>query len=244
MVFNEREAIRFRLEKIAEEKKVLYQRDRELDKEYNFYIQRLRELDQNGLGSSSNLTHGQYAEEPALQNHTEEPSADRMKKKYNGNLKQYDFDALKRGLSQFKKKQLPNPPEKQESTKFRLDPNDRRRRGKQYNLEEVAKLVETILREHGKPMEIHKLRDLLGEKGYKWKHFLPTLPNIMKHSDRIDKPYRGHVTYVGDESEQGSDPARVASEEVASGSEESFEQDVKEAVSETADHAVSGQEHE
>lgn len=237
MVFNEREAIRLRLEKLSEEKKVLFQRDRELDKEYNFYIQRLRELDQNGLGSSTNLTHGQpaeYAPEPELR----EEAASSGKKKYHGNLRQYDFDALKRGLSNFKKKRTEESEVREERSKFRLDPNDRRRRGKQYNLQEVAVLVEEILKEHGEPMEIHTLRDTLVEKGYKWKHFLPTLPNIMKHSDKIQKPYRGHVAYVSDtQKEQDAETENSAKEEW-------MEADVKEAAGEIPDSVVAGKENQ
>lgn len=238
MVFNEREAIRFRLEKISEEKKILFQRDRELDKEYNFYIQRLRELDQKGLGSTTDLTHGQpaeYAPEPETREEPQEPG---MKKKYNGNLRQYDFDALKRGLSNFKKKRTETREIQEDRSKFRLDPNDRRRRGKQYNLQEVAELVEDILKAHGEPMEIHTLRDALAEKGYKWKHFLPTLPNIMKHSKRIQKPYRGHVAYASNDQE------KQASESNKSASEEWLEANVREAAGEIPDSVLSGKNKE
>lgn len=206
MVFNEREAIRFRMEKIAEEKKVLYQRDRELDKEYNFYIQRLRELDHKGLGSSSDLMRSQPIDDNRFQtsanSHQSQESG--SEKKNNGNLRQYDFEAIKRGLSNFKKKHSEKPSTQSDLNQFRLDPNDRRRRGKQYDLKEVAGIVEEILKENGEAMEIHSLRELLEEKGYKWKHFLPTLPNIMKHSDHIVKPYRGHIGYVDENVANGN----------------------------------------
>lgn len=202
MVFNEREAIRFRMERIAEEKKVLYQRDRELDKEYNFYIQRLRELDHKGLGSSTNLMHNEPNEDRFQTNSPQQSLESDTDRKYKGNLRQYDFEAIKRGLSNFKKKRNENKPEPHDLNQFRLDPNDRRRRGKQYDLKEVAGIVEEILRENGEAMEIHKLRDILADKGYKWKHFLPTLPNIMKHSDHIEKPYRGHISYVNHGTEE------------------------------------------
>lgn len=225
MAFNEREAIRIRMENIAEQKKVLYQRDRELDKEYNFYIERLRELDKDGLGSGTGLTY--ESREP-------QPSKGEPKKEYDGNLKQYDFDALKRGLSNFKKK-----PERQEKVEVQVDPYDRRKRGKQYNLEEVAKVVETILKETGEPLAIHKLRDILSEKGYTWKHFLPTLPNIMKHSEHLEKPYRGHVVYVENpENNQISNQAAMASDEIASG----VEVNVREAAGEIPDSAVSNKD--
>lgn len=192
MVFNEREAIRFRMEKIAEEKEKLHQRDKALDKEYTFYIERLRYLDQHG------------PEDSAVESH----HSQQKQKTYNGDLKQYDFDALKKGLSHVKTK-LPeeideigvigNLPDKQA---------DRRRRGKQYNLKEVATIVEGILLDNEAPMEIRKLRLLLNDKGFTWKHFWPTLSNIMKHSGHIKKPSRGMIAYVPGESKSGgSEPA-------------------------------------
>ncbi|HEU5139958.1 MAG TPA: hypothetical protein VFT51_08290 [Bacillales bacterium] len=224
MAFNEKEAIRFRMEKIADEKKVLYQRDRELDKEYNFYIGRLRELDRNGLGSPTSLSHGEPMESPQITN---------SKKEYSGNLKQYDFDALKRGLSNFKGK-----PKKLEESSIPTNPHDRRKRGKQYNLEEVAAVVEEILKEENEPLAIHKLRDILSERGYTWKHFLPTLPNIMKHSQHIEKPYRGHVAYVEKQTENElPDMAKAASEEVATG----VEANLKDAAGEIPDSVISGE---
>ncbi|HET7627543.1 MAG TPA: hypothetical protein VFK44_04045 [Bacillales bacterium] len=225
LAFNEREAIRLRMEKIAEEKNVLYQRDRELDKEYHFYIQRLRELDQRGLGSESDLVYEENV--PSM-------DEDKQEKEYKGNLKQYDFEALKRGLSNFKKRKAEREEEETDDRLFRRDPNDRRRRGKQYNLEEVAKEVESILKEHGEPMEIHRLRDILAEKGYKWKYFLPTLPNIMKHSERIVKPYRGHITYAESADPDGTED--TATTEDTTTTEDTETSEAAEAV-ETAEAA-------
>lgn len=232
MGYNEREAIRFRLEKIDEEKRRLEQRNWNLDKEYNFYIERLRELDRNGLGSPSNLTYEEKVEESAVE--TPEQTSE---KKYSGDLKQYDFEALKKSLSNYKKKQ-PEPQEKPPIVDFGLHPNDRRRRGKQYNLKEVAKITEKILKEHKEPMPIHKLRDQLADEGYRWKHFLPTLPNIMKHSEHIEKPYRGHVVYV---EKAGQNESKNSEAELSTSNKTTLEEtDLRIAIDEIPDTAVSG----
>lgn len=245
MGFNEREAIRFRLEKIDEEKRRLEQRNWNLDKEYNFYIERLRELDRDGLGSPSKLTYEEKVEEKPVVETPEQTS----QKKYSGDLKQYDFEALKKSLSNYKKKQ-PKQQEKPPIVDFGLNPNDRRRRGKQYNLKEVAEITERILKEHKEPMPIHKLRDRLADEGYQWKHFLPTLPNIMKHSEHIEKPYRGHVVYVENAKQNESEKSAIESEksadetdapELSDSNETALEEtDIRIALDEIPNTAVSG----
>lgn len=124
-----------------------------------------------------------------------EEFTEKVQKSNGGDLKQYDFDALKEGLSHVKTK-TPGETEPIDEESASMMQADRRKRGKQYNLKEVATLVEGILIDNGAPMEIRNLRLLLKEKGYTWRHFWPTLANIMKHSGHIDKPSRGMVTYV------------------------------------------------
>lgn len=187
MGFNEREAIKFRMEKIAEEKEKLYQRDQTLDGEYEFYIDRLRELDQNSPESVL------VKETPRKKNQTNS----------NRELKNYDFDALKEGLNHFKKKPSEEKEEKKSIDSFMNVRNDRRRKGKQYNLKEVAAIAEDILKDSREPIRIRMLRDLLADRGYTWKHFLPTLPNIMRHSEHIEKPSRGMIAYVSSNGEDG-----------------------------------------
>lgn len=179
MVFDERRAIQFRIEKIAEEKERMHQQDKALNEAYTFYINRLRELDQS------------HAVEMNLQ------SNENAEKTYSGDLERYDFDALKQGLNKAKKK---NPVEEEHNILSEA-PTRQGQKNKQYNLKEVAMVVEEILLDHKAPMPIHHLRRILQEKGYNWKHFLPTLANIMRHSQHLKKPSRGMIAYISESSD-------------------------------------------
>lgn len=172
MVFTEREAIRQRMATMANEKERLYERQKKLDEEYSFYINRLHALDENS------------------------PVVDEfgVAQSDNEGLQQYDLDALKEGLTQIedaKAQEADEPSEEMDET----------RRGKQFDLRKVAGIVEDILVDYGEPMEIRKLRRMLEEKGLRWKYFWPTLTNIMKHSGHLEKPARGFISYIPKASE-------------------------------------------
>lgn len=219
--FNEREAIRSRMEMIADEKNILYDRLQKLDQEFTFYMDRLREMDENS--GTGNTTAGIGADQAVH-------ASGRRSKKQRG---PYDFDALKEGLRNLHAK---HRQKRQETGIINASP-DHRKRGKQYNLKEVANIIEQLLKEHGEPMEVHRLREILAERGYVWRHFLPTLQNIMKYSKHLEKPYRGFIAYVespGSEQHEGTENAEVQE----TGAEAVLSETVKAAADEVPDTAV------
>lgn len=175
MSFNERDAIRFRLEQMAEESKDMRNRMRELDSEYAAYIKRLQELD--GPAATQNLpSDGENTVNSPENSHE---------------LKQYDFDKIRERL-----RSMSTASKSSESEKRIIDSS--KLRGQSHDLKKAAQLVEEILKEKGEPLKISRLKEALADKGYRWNYFSSTLPQIMRYSSCIIKPYRGHLQYSKD----------------------------------------------
>lgn len=81
---------------------------------------------------------------------------------------------------------------------------------KSHNLKEAAVIMEEILKEHGKAMKISSVKEALANRGYRWNYFSSTLPQILKYTDKIYRPFRGYVQYHGEESSQTANSGETA----------------------------------